>query len=154
MRVQIYYGLGCFQVRFGLVVSTVWIASEYGFLILPDESPSESHTQNSSVLGQRPINTCSNDFMLDPFPVLMFDIAYQLIQDKKNQNLTAKLGHNPPPEIFQAWGFCWGRGSWGRKKCRRIPKREGDWQGTSPKVFSLPKTSSKEGVWNFGAPNF
>ena len=38
VRVQIEYGFGCFQVRFGLVVSTVWIGSEYGFVILLDES--------------------------------------------------------------------------------------------------------------------
>ena len=37
-----------FQVRFGLVVSTVWIGSEYGFVTLVDESASESHTQNST----------------------------------------------------------------------------------------------------------
>ena len=37
-----------FQVRFGLVVSTVWIGSEYGFVTLIDESASESHTQNST----------------------------------------------------------------------------------------------------------
>ena len=48
VRVQIEYGFGCFQVRFGLVVSTVWIGSEYGFVTLLDESASESHTQNST----------------------------------------------------------------------------------------------------------
>ena len=32
VRVQIEYGFGCFQVQFGLVVSTVWIGSEYGFV--------------------------------------------------------------------------------------------------------------------------
>ena len=48
VRVQIEYGFSCFQVRFGLVVSTVWIGSEYGFVILLDESASESHTQNST----------------------------------------------------------------------------------------------------------
>ena len=48
VRVQIEYGFGCFQVRFGLVVSTVWIGSEYGFVTLVDESASESHTQNST----------------------------------------------------------------------------------------------------------
>ena len=42
VRVQIEYGFGCFQVQFGLVVSTVWIGS----VILLDESASESHTQN------------------------------------------------------------------------------------------------------------
>ena len=31
---QIEYGFDCFQVRFGLVGSTVWIGSEYGFVIL------------------------------------------------------------------------------------------------------------------------
>ena len=46
--VPIEYGFGCVQVRFGLVVSTVWIGSEYGFVILLDESASESHTQNST----------------------------------------------------------------------------------------------------------
>ena len=48
VRVQIEYGFGCFQVRFGLVVSTVWIGSEYGFVTLVGESASESHTQNST----------------------------------------------------------------------------------------------------------
>ena len=48
VRVQIEYGSGCFQVRFRLVVSTVWIGSEYGFVILLDESASESHTRNST----------------------------------------------------------------------------------------------------------
>ena len=33
---------------FGLVVSTVWIGSEYGFVILLDESASEIRTQNST----------------------------------------------------------------------------------------------------------
>ena len=46
VRVQIEYGFDCSQLRFGLVVSTVWISSEYGFIILLDESASESHTQN------------------------------------------------------------------------------------------------------------
>ena len=46
--VQIEHGFGCFQVQFGLVVSTVWIGSEYGFVVLLDESASESHTQNST----------------------------------------------------------------------------------------------------------
>ena len=52
VRVQIEYGFGCFQVRFGLVASTVWIGSEYGFVTLLDESASESHwlshTQDST----------------------------------------------------------------------------------------------------------
>ena len=48
VRVLVEYGFGCFQVRFGLVVSTVWIGSEYGFAILLDESASDSHTQNST----------------------------------------------------------------------------------------------------------
>ena len=48
VRVQIEYGFDCFQVRSGLVVSTVWIGSEYGFVTLVDESASESHTQNST----------------------------------------------------------------------------------------------------------
>ena len=52
VRVQIECSFGCFQVRFRLVVSTVWIGSEYGFVILLDESASESHTQ--TVLGQHP----------------------------------------------------------------------------------------------------
>ena len=42
------YRSSTFLVRFGLVVSTVWIGSEYGFVILLDESASESHTQNST----------------------------------------------------------------------------------------------------------
>ena len=48
IRVQIKYGFGCFQVRFGLVVGTVWIGSEYGFVALLGESASESRTQNST----------------------------------------------------------------------------------------------------------
>ena len=48
VRVQIEYGFGCFQARFELVVSTVWIGSEYGFVILLDESAAESHAQNST----------------------------------------------------------------------------------------------------------
>ena len=54
VRVQIEYGFGCFQVRFGLVVSTVWIGSEYGFVTLVDESASESHTQNSTRTARKP----------------------------------------------------------------------------------------------------
>ena len=48
VRVRIEYSFDCFQVRFGLVTSTVWIRSEYGFVILLDESASESRTQNST----------------------------------------------------------------------------------------------------------
>ena len=33
-----------------------------------------------------------------------------------------------------------GEGKWGRKKCRRIPEREGDWQGRVPKRSLHPKT--------------
>ena len=33
-----WYGFDCFQVRFGLVVSTVWIGSKYSFVILVDEN--------------------------------------------------------------------------------------------------------------------
>ena len=51
VRVQIEYSLDCVQVRFGPVVRLVWIGSEYGFVVLLDESASESHMQ---VLGQRP----------------------------------------------------------------------------------------------------
>ena len=43
-RVQIKYGFDRFQVRFGVVVSTAWIRSEYGFVILLDETASKSHT--------------------------------------------------------------------------------------------------------------
>ena len=44
-----------------------------------------------------------------------------------------------------------GEGKWGRKKYRRIPKCEGDWQGRVP-MCSLPrKTLQNEG---FGAPKF
>ena len=46
--VKIEYGFDYFQVQLGLVVSTAWIGSEYGFVILLDESASESHTQNST----------------------------------------------------------------------------------------------------------
>ena len=46
--VQIEYGFDCFQLRFGLVGSVVWIGSEYGFVTLSDESASGSHTQNST----------------------------------------------------------------------------------------------------------
>ena len=42
VRVQIEYGFDCFHVRFGLVVSTVWIGSEYGFVILVDASASKT----------------------------------------------------------------------------------------------------------------
>ena len=48
VRVQIEYSFDCFQVQFGLVMSTVWIGFEYGFVILLDESASENHTQNSA----------------------------------------------------------------------------------------------------------
>ena len=44
-----------------------------------------------------------------------------------------------------------GEGKWGRKKCRRIPKCEGDWQGRVPKC-SLPRKSLQNK--RFGAPNF
>ena len=42
------YASDCFQVRFGLIDSTAWIGSEYGLVILSDESASESHTQNTT----------------------------------------------------------------------------------------------------------
>ena len=48
VRAQIEYGFDCFQAWFGLVVSTVWIGSKYGFVILSDENASESHMQNST----------------------------------------------------------------------------------------------------------
>ena len=44
-----------------------------------------------------------------------------------------------------------GEGKWGRKQCRRIPKREGDWQGRVPKRSLHPKTLQNK---RFGAPNF
>ena len=44
-----------------------------------------------------------------------------------------------------------GEGKWGRKKCRRIPKCEGDWQGRVPKCSLTRKTFQNKG---FGAPNF
>ena len=44
-----------------------------------------------------------------------------------------------------------GEGKWGRKKCRRIPRREGDWQGRVPKRSLHPKTPQNK---RFGAPNF
>ena len=44
-----------------------------------------------------------------------------------------------------------GEGKWGRKKCRRIPKRGGDWQGRVPKC-SLPRKPLQNK--RFGAPNF
>ena len=43
-----------------------------------------------------------------------------------------------------------GEGKWGRKKCRRIPKREGDWQERVPKRSLHPKTLQNK---RFGAPN-
>ena len=52
VQVQIEYGFDCFQVQSGLVVSTVWIGPDYGFVILLDESASESHAK--PVLGQHP----------------------------------------------------------------------------------------------------
>ena len=44
-----------------------------------------------------------------------------------------------------------GEGKWGRKKCRRIPKREGDWQGRVPKCSLPRKPLQNKG---FGAPKF
>ena len=44
-----------------------------------------------------------------------------------------------------------GEGKWGRKKCRRIPKCEGHWQGRVPKRSLHPKTLQNK---RFGAPNF
>ena len=43
-----------------------------------------------------------------------------------------------------------GEGKWGRKKYRRIPKCEGDWQGRVPKRSLHPKTLQNK---RFGAPN-
>ena len=40
---------------------------------------------------------------------------------------------------------------WGREKCRRIPKREGNWQGRVPKCSLPRKTLQNKG---FGAPKF
>ena len=48
VRVQVEYGFDSFQVRFGLVVSTISIGSAYGFGILLDQSASESHMQHST----------------------------------------------------------------------------------------------------------
>ena len=48
------------KVRFGLVVSTVWIGSEYGFVTLLDESASESHTQNSTRTAPYFLSSCKN----------------------------------------------------------------------------------------------
>ena len=44
-----------------------------------------------------------------------------------------------------------GEGKWGRKKHRRIPKCEGDYQGRVPKRSLHPKTLQNK---RFGAPNF
>ena len=44
-----------------------------------------------------------------------------------------------------------GEGKWGRKKCRRIPMCEGDWQGRVPMCSLHRKTLQNKG---FGAPNF
>ena len=44
-----------------------------------------------------------------------------------------------------------GEEKWGRKKCRRIPNRVGDWQGRVPKR-SLPRKTLQNK--RFGAPNF
>ena len=43
---------------------------------------------------------------------------------------------------FVLWFQTLGKGKWGRKKCRRIPKCEGDWQGRVPKC-SLPRKKKK-----------
>ena len=64
VRVQIEYGFACFQVRLGLVVTTVWIGSEYGFVTLLDKSASESHTQNSTRTA--PYENCKRDWPRDP----------------------------------------------------------------------------------------
>ena len=48
-------------------------------------------------------------------------------------------------------GIYFGEGKWGRKKCRRIPKCDGDWQGRVPKCSLPRKTLQNKG---FGAPNF
>ena len=61
--VQIEYGFDCFQVRFGLVGSTVWIGSEYGFVNLLDESASGNHTQNSTRTAPYS-NRCDCDVMI------------------------------------------------------------------------------------------
>ena len=50
--VQIEYGFERFQVRFGLVGSTAWIVSEYGFVILLDEA--HQRATSKTVLGQHP----------------------------------------------------------------------------------------------------
>ena len=48
LSVRIQYNFDCFQVRFGLIVSTLWIGSEYGLVTLLHESASESQTQNNA----------------------------------------------------------------------------------------------------------
>ena len=45
-----------------------------------------------------------------------------------------------------------GEAKWGCKKCRRIPKCEGDWQGRVPKC-SLPRKKPLQNK-GFGAPKF
>ena len=42
--------------------------------------------------------------------------------------------------FFFSYFQCLGEGKWGRKKSRRIPTREGDWQGRVPKC-SLPPSN-------------
>ena len=47
-------------------------------------------------------------------------------------------------------GHILGEGKWGRKKCKRIRKCEGYWQGRVPKRSLHPKTLQNK---RFGAPN-
>ena len=49
-------------------------------------------------------------------------------------------------EKFGLAGNPLGEGKWGRKKCRRIPKREGDWQGRVPKCSLPGKTLENKGL--------
>ena len=42
------YGSHSVRVQFGLVLSTVWLGSEYGFVTLLTENAPENHTQNST----------------------------------------------------------------------------------------------------------
>ena len=54
VQVQVEYVFDCFQVRFGLVVSAVWIGSECGFVILLLLDACAQRAIRQTVLGQCP----------------------------------------------------------------------------------------------------
>ena len=83
---------------------------------------------------------------MDPQSTIMDDcpsFLCFLVKDKETSSKGEKQGY-PKKHVL-------GEGKRGRKKYRRIPKCEGDWQGQVPKC-SLPRELFK--IRDFKLPNF